>query len=99
MYSDAVQVGLAAVCQRRELFEAIPVPVPAILGYSDALGILALEDLGDVTLQAHLGAAAPTEHAALYREAIGLIDALQRRGAELTDDALSPIGSRSTSKS
>ena len=41
----------------RELLRQMPLPVPAILGHSDALGILALEDLGDVTLQAHLGAA------------------------------------------
>ena len=40
-----------------ELLRRLPLPVPAILGHSDALGILALEDLGDVTLQAHLGAA------------------------------------------
>ena len=42
-----------------ELLQQIPLPVPAVLGHSDELGILALQDLGDVTLQAHLGAAAP----------------------------------------
>ena len=41
------------------------------------------QDLGDVTLQAHLGAASPAEHAALYRQAVALIELLQRRGAEL----------------
>ena len=73
-----------------ELLRQLPLPVPAILGHSDALGILALEDLGDVTLQAHLGAAAATEHAALYRQAIEFIDTLQRRGAELAEDAYIP---------
>ena len=77
-----------------ELLRLLPIPVPAILGHSDALGILALEDLGDVTLQAHLGAATPTEHAALYRQAIQLIDTLQRRGAELVQDALHPVSHR-----
>ncbi len=43
-------------------------PVPAILAHSNALGVIALEDLGDVTLQAHLGAASPAEHKALYRK-------------------------------
>src|SRR2546428_7144785 len=56
-----------------ELLQKVPLPVPAVLGHSDALGILALQDLGDVTLQAHLGAASPTEHAALYRQAVALI--------------------------
>jgi aminoglycoside/choline kinase family phosphotransferase len=65
------------------LFSAMPVPVPRILAASDGLGIIALQDLGDVTLQAHLGTASPAEHAALYREAVALIEAMQRRGAEL----------------
>jgi aminoglycoside/choline kinase family phosphotransferase len=69
-----------------ELLQAIPLPVPAILGHSDSDGILVLQDLGDVTLQAHLGAAARSEHAALYHEAVALIELLQRRGAELADD-------------
>ena len=56
--------------------------------------MVALEDLGDVTLQAHLGAATPTEHAALYREAVALIELLQRRGAELASGRLSPLPDR-----
>lgn len=65
------------------LLSAMPVPVPAILGHSNALGIIALQDLGDVTLQAHLGTASQAEHAALYRQAVTLIETLQRRGADL----------------
>ena len=74
------------------LFSAMPVPVPAILGHSDALGVIALQDLGDVTLQAHLGAASTSEHAALYRQAVTLIHTLQRRGAELASPAYLPYG-------
>ena len=70
--------------------QQIPLPVPAILGHSDALGIVALQDLGDVTLQAHLGAASPSEHAALYRQAVALIEQLQRRGGELASDDYLP---------
>jgi len=66
-----------------QLLRAIPLPIPEILGHSDALGILALQDLGDVTLQAHLGTASPVEHTALYREAVSIIAQLQRRGAEI----------------
>jgi hypothetical protein len=62
------------------LLSQMPVPIPAVLGHADDLGILALEDLGDVTLQAHLGAATPAEHAALYRQSVALIATLQRRG-------------------
>ena len=74
------------------LLSELPVPVPRILGHSDALGIIALEDLGDVTLQAHLGAASPAEHRALYRQAVTLIEALQRRGAEMASPAYLPYG-------
>jgi len=72
------------------LMERIPLPVPGILGHSDELGILALQDLGDVTLQAHLGAASPAEHAALYRQAVSLIELLQRSGAGLASTAYLP---------
>jgi aminoglycoside/choline kinase family phosphotransferase len=61
-----------------------------ILGYSNELGIVALQDLGDLTLQAHLGAASTAEHAALYRQAVAFIHLLQRRGAELESDRFIP---------
>jgi aminoglycoside/choline kinase family phosphotransferase len=73
-----------------ELLASMPVPVPRILGHADPLGVIALQDLGDVTLQAHLGAASPTEHAALYRQAVELIETLQRRGAELASPKYVP---------
>jgi aminoglycoside/choline kinase family phosphotransferase len=72
------------------LLSQMPLPVPAVIGHSDALGILALQDLGDVTLQAHVGAARATEHAALYRQAVAFIASLQQRGAELASDAYAP---------
>lgn len=72
------------------LLAAMPVPIPAILGHADDLGILALQDLGDVTLQAHLGAASPKAHAALYRQAVWFIHTLQRRGADLRDERYIP---------
>jgi aminoglycoside/choline kinase family phosphotransferase len=66
--------------------------VPAILGHSNELGILALQDLGDVTLQAHLGAATRAEHAALYRQAVTLIARMQERGRDLASDRYLPYG-------
>ena len=74
------------------LFGALPVPVPRIVGHSDPLGIIALQDLGDVTLQAHLGAASPSEHKALYRQAVAFIETMQRRGAELASPEYVPYG-------
>jgi len=74
------------------LLRAMDIPAPRILGHADPLGIIALEDLGDVTLQAHLGAASPAEHAALYREAVTLIASLQTRGAAFASPQYTPYG-------
>jgi aminoglycoside/choline kinase family phosphotransferase len=73
-----------------KLLYDVPVPVPKILHHSDHLGVLGLEDLGDVTLQAHLGTATPAEHAALYREAVGFIARMQQRAEALRSDAYPP---------
>jgi aminoglycoside/choline kinase family phosphotransferase len=74
------------------LLSAMPVPVPRILGHSDPLGVVALEDLGDVTLQAHLESTARADLAARYREAVGHIATIQRRGHELAGDRFLPYG-------
>ena len=74
------------------LMAKMPVPIPQVLGHADDLGVLALQDLGDVTLQAHLGAASPAEHAALYRQAVALIATLQKRGEQLASPEYLPYG-------
>jgi aminoglycoside/choline kinase family phosphotransferase len=73
-----------------ELLDRVPLPAPTVLGHADDLGILALQDLGDVTLQAHLGAGPAIERAALYREAVSAIELLQRRGQELSSPRFVP---------
>jgi aminoglycoside/choline kinase family phosphotransferase len=75
-----------------ELLGRMPLPIPAILDHADDLGLLLLEDLGDVTLQAHLGAAPATEHLALYRQAVAIIDILQSRGEEMRSSTYPPYG-------
>jgi N-acetylmuramate 1-kinase len=90
LHVDRIDFATLPFANVARLLQRVPLPVPRILGHSDDLGILALEDLGDVTLQAHLGAAPPSEHAALYRQAVALIELLQRRGAELTSDEYLP---------
>jgi aminoglycoside/choline kinase family phosphotransferase len=74
------------------LFTAIPLPIPAIAGHADDLGILILEDLGDVTLQAHLGMTQPIEHDGLYKQAVEFVFRMQRKGAELVSDEFIPYG-------
>jgi hypothetical protein len=72
------------------LLREMPVPVPAIVDHADDLALLALQDLGDVTLQAYLGAVQPAEHIGLYRQAVALVEILQRRGADLASPAYPP---------
>ncbi len=76
------------------LLDEMPVPVPDILDEAPDLGLLLLEDLGDVTLQAHLGLASSEDHGRLYREAVRLIAALQHRGAAVGLGRLPPVRHR-----
>jgi hypothetical protein len=90
LHAGAIEFASLPFANVAGLLQQMPLPVPAIIGHHDADGIVALTDLGDVTLQAHLGAASGTEHAALYREAVALIEILQRRGRELADQRYLP---------
>jgi N-acetylmuramate 1-kinase len=72
------------------LLHEMPVPVPAIIDHADSLGVLVLQDLGDVTLQAYLGAVQASEHVRLYRQAVSFIEIVQRRGAELASPDYPP---------
>lgn len=89
LHAGPIEFATLPFANVASLLEQVPLPVPAILGHSDQEGIVALQDLGDVTLQAHLGAA-EAEHAALYREAVALIEALQRRGHDLASPRYLP---------
>jgi len=90
LHAGPIQFDKLPFANVAELMQRIPLPVPLILGHSDPLGILALQDLGDLTLQAHLGVATPAQHAALYRQAVQFIEVLQRRGAELASNRYLP---------
>ena len=88
LHTSAIEFDKLPFVNVGRLLQQMPVPV----AHSDALGIIALQDLGDVTLQAHLGTATPAEHAALYRQAVSFIEVLQRRGAELASREYVPYG-------
>ncbi|MQA30462.1 MAG: phosphotransferase, partial [Luteitalea sp.] len=90
LHAGPIELTTLPFANVADLFGQIPLPVPAILGHADADGILALQDLGDVTLQSHLSGASASERAALYREAVSLIEVLQRRGRELASDRYVP---------
>src|SRR5437762_1938436 len=90
LHSGPIEFATLPFANVAGLLLQVPLPVPAVLDHDDALGIIALQDLGDVTLQAHLGAASPTEHAAVYRQAVAFIELLQRRGAELASNSYIP---------
>ena len=83
LHEGPIDVATLPFMNVAQLLQRMPLPVPAVVGHSDELGILALQDLGDVTLQAHLGAGTLTQHASLYRQAVAFINVLQRRGSEL----------------
>lgn len=73
-----------------ELFARMEVPIPHVRGEAADLGVLALDDLGDLTLQACVGAAHADERRALYRQAVEYIEVFQRRGRELMSPSFVP---------
>jgi aminoglycoside/choline kinase family phosphotransferase len=92
VHAGAIDAEALPFVNVARLLEAMPVPTPRILGYDNALGILSLQDLGDVTLQAHLGTQPFQAHAALYRQAVAHIVTMQARGAALASPAYLPYG-------
>jgi hypothetical protein len=103
VFPKAINSFVLAVSEQRFEYEKLPfvivskllnqlsVPVPEILEHVEALGILALEDLGDVTLQAHVGTGPATDHEALYAEAIDHIVTLQQHRPSKKTSTLLPF--------
>ena len=92
LYSAPFDFDRLSFVNVARLFQRFPLPVPAILDQAQDLGVLLLQDLGDMTLQAHLGAVPSREHAAVYRRAVEYVEVMQRRGAELASDEYLPYG-------
>lgn len=92
LHAGAFDYNTLPFANTARLLDEMQVPIPAIVGHADDLGVLELEDLGDVTLQTRLGHATAVDRAAMYRQAIDLIVCIQRRGAELASTAYLPYG-------
>lgn len=74
------------------LFAAMPLPVPRVRDEAADLGILALDDLGDLTLQAHVASAPTTTDQPRYERAVDFVAVMQQRGAALADARFIPYG-------
>lgn len=72
------------------LFERLGIPIPRVRGQAGDLGLLALEDLGDVTLQDWL-ATKPSDPLSTYRTALELVAKLQLGAAEHQRDQQVPF--------
>ena len=75
-----------------ELLTAMGLPVPRVRDEAADLGILAIDDLGDITLQAHVDSAPSPAHHSLYEQAVDHIVTMQQRGAALADVRFVPYG-------
>ena len=92
VHADPIDADILPFINVARLLRQIPVPVPAVLAHEADLGILVLEDLGDVTLQDHLVHATGEEQSARYLEASELLVRIQRRGHELASNEFIPFG-------
>ena len=73
------------------IFRRLGIPVPAVLDEAADLGILAVEDLGDETLQSWMAGEPGRDPAPLYREAVDHLAALQTRGGAFRDEGALPF--------
>jgi aminoglycoside/choline kinase family phosphotransferase len=91
LYKGPVQFDSLPFVNVAKLFSKVPIRVPRILDHSDHFGILALEDLGDMTLQAYLKKNPQATHNQIYKQAVSVINVLQQRGKELTSNNYVPF--------
>jgi aminoglycoside/choline kinase family phosphotransferase len=90
LHDGAIEYETLPFIEVGDLLRRMPLPVPAVLGYSDPLGILALQDLGDMTLQALVGTGTIGCYKDLYHQAVEFVIQLQQRGAELASGSSTP---------
>ena len=91
LYKGPIQFDSLPFVNVAKLFSKVPIRVPRILDHSDRFGILALEDLGDITLQAYLKKSPQATHNQIYKQAVSVINILQQRGKELTSNNYIPF--------
>ena len=92
VHAGPIEFATSPFVRVARLFAQMPLPVPALVHHDDALGVIGQQDLGDVTLQAHLGGLQAAGRATRYREAVQLIVRLQQRGAALAAPEHPPYG-------
>lgn len=91
LYKEPIQFDSLPFVNVAKLFLKVPIRVPRILDHSDRFGVVALEDLGDITLQTYLKKSPQEAHDKIYKQAISVINTLQRRGKELTSNNYVPF--------
>ena len=73
------------------IFTHLGIPVPEVIGQAGDLGILAVTDLGNVTLQHWMEVDSNRDPTSLYREAVDLIVKLQNGGSALSKERTVPF--------
>ena len=91
LYSEPFKFETLPFIIVASLLNRMQVSVPTVIEHAADLGMLALQDLGDVTLQAHLGTEPTSDHLALYEEAVDLITVIQRKGVEMAAPSVLPF--------
>ena len=91
VHRGPIDIGTLPLLNVGRLLARMDVPAPAVRGSAGDLGILALEDLGDLTLERFLATATAAQRRAVYAEAVDLIARLQRRGRELASPDYLPF--------
>ena len=92
VHPEAIDPNSLPFLNVARLLDRVGVRVPRVIRCEADLGIVELQDLGDLTLQQCLTTATATERSARYLEAVSIIVTLQQRGRELTSAKYVPFG-------
>ncbi len=90
LHTSPFAAGSLPFVQVARLLSDMPLPVPHVRHEMADLGVLVLDDLGDVTLQMEVDSGTGALPVHLYEQAVDLLVRLQSRGRDLADNRLEP---------
>ena len=91
VHPESIDPESLAFLNVARLMERMRIRVPEVIGWEADLGIVELEDLGDLTLQAFLVTATSDQQTTCYSDAVAIIATMQRRGRELASEKYTPF--------
>ena len=91
VYPDSVEIEKLPYLNVSHLLTKLGIRTPTTVSYDAELGIVEVEDLGDLTLHKLIQTAAPKDRTQHYLEAVSIIHQIQRNARNLDKSSFSPF--------